>query len=162
VASKAKQLNDKDELIEQKDVDMAYYEKEMYKYSDELNAEVASKVLQLKDKDADIAYYEKEMHKYMTLFDSEVASNILQLKQKDIDMAYYAKEMHKYMTLFDTEVASKAKQLKQKDADIAYYEKLLAYADDHLKATIDAKIEEIDYYRRRGNAIDQIPINIDF
>ena len=111
-------------------------------------------------KNVDITYYEKQMYKYMRLLDAEVASNIQLLKdkdvlieQKDVDMAYYAKEMHNYMTLFDAEVASKAKLLKQKDADISYYEKQLAYAEDHLKAAIDSKMEEIDYYRRRGNAI---------
>jgi hypothetical protein len=148
VASKAKQLKEKDDVIEQKDVDMDYYEKEMYKYSDELNAEVASK-------DIDMIYYEQEMYKYRSLLNAEVASKAKELKEKDdmlvhqdVDLAYYEKEMYKYMTLLEAEVASRAKELNDKDTEIAY-------VDDLMKATIAAKNEELDYYRRRVNVLEE-------
>jgi hypothetical protein len=100
----------------------------------------------------DMAYYENEMYKYSNLLDAEVSSKIQELKTKNteiaailVDLAYYEDKMYKY-----------SNQLEDKNAEIAYYEKNMAYVDDYMRSTILEKNNELDVYRRRINAMEEM------
>jgi hypothetical protein len=54
--------------IAAKNADISYYKQQTHKYITQLDAELASKVNQLKDKDAVISCLENELYKYNKLF----------------------------------------------------------------------------------------------
>ena len=97
----------------------------------------------------DRAYYEKEMDKYSNQLDAEVSSNIMELQKKDAEIA-------KILAYYEEAVYRCSNQLEDKIAEIAYYEKTIASVDDHMRATIAAKNDEIDVYRRRVNVMEEM------